>query len=365
MVSGALFATWVSRLPAMRDRLHASSAELGVALLCTGLGSLLAMPFTGRLCDRFGSRVVVLATALPAAGLLAFAGHLPSVPALAALLLAWGALVGCWDVAMNVQGSVVEQRAGREWMSRYHAGWSLGGILGAALGALAAPRLGLTAHFTTAAVVAAVAIVLASRTFVADARDSTTRTRPSWRGLLTPTLVLIGLVTACSTTLEGAAADWLGLLLTDEHGADPAAAASGYAVFAVAMAESRFAGTWTVETLGRGRAGRLGGIVTAVGVTATLATPGRPGVYVGAAIWGLGVAVVFPAAMSAAGEDPVHGPDAIAAVSTIGYGGFLVGPPMVGVLAQHIGLGNALWSMLPLCAGIVLAGRAAQSRRGG
>ena len=369
-VSGAVFATWVSRLPSVRDRVDAGSAELGLALLCIGLGSLSTMPFTGRLCARFGSRNVVLVTALPGCATLALLAHVPSVLGLAAALFGWGALYGAWDVAMNVHGSAVEQRAGRAWMPRYHAGWSIGGITGAGLGALAAGlSVPVGAHFGVAAGALAATVLAASRWFVPDRTTASqpsppdaTAVPPSRARLLTGPLVLVGLLTACATCIEGAAADWIALYLTDDRAAGPSAASGGYAVFAVAMAASRIAGTGVIERFGRGTAVRAAGVLTCAGIIATLAAPGLVGSYAGVLLWGAGVAIVFPAAMSRAGETSGREGDAIAAVSTLGYGGFLVGPPLVGILAEHVGLGGALWSLLVLAAGIVGLGGAAATR---
>ena len=368
-VSGAVFATWVSRLPSVRDRVDAGSAELGLALLCIGLGSLGTMPFTGRLCARFGSRYIVLVTALPGCATLALLAHVPSVGGLAAALFGWGALYGAWDVAMNVHGSAVEQRAGRAWMPRFHAGWSIGGITGAGLGALAAGlSVPVSAHFGAAACVLAVTVLVASRWFVPDRAAAPERSPhatavpPQRARLLTGPLVVVGLLTACATCIEGAAADWIALYLTDDRAAGPSAASGGYAVFAVAMATSRLAGTGVIERFGRGRAVRAAGVLTCAGIIATLSAPGLVGSYAGVLLWGAGVAIVFPAAMSRAGETSGREGDAIAAVSTIGYGGFLIGPPLVGILAEHVGLGGALWSLLVLAAGIVGLGGAAATR---
>ena len=368
-VSGATFATWVSRLPAVRDRVDAGTAELGLALLCVGLGSLFTMPFTGRLCARFGSRSVVLATALPGCAMLVLLAHLPSVGLLAAALFVWGACYGAWDVAMNVHGSAVEQQAGRAWMPRYHAAWSIGGIAGAGLGALAAGlSVPVGAHFVGGAVVLAVTVLVACRWFVPDraAVEPSPSDRPGRRApgnrLLTSSLVAVGLLTACATCIEGAAADWIALYLTDDRGAEPSAASGGYAVFAVAMAVSRLAGTGVIERFGRAAVVRGAGVLTCAGIVTTLAAPGLVGSYAGVLLWGAGVAVVFPAAMSRAGETPGRSADAIAAVSTLGYGGFLLGPPLVGILAEHVGLGNALYSLLALAAGIVGLSAAAASR---
>ena len=369
-VSGAVFATWVSRLPAVRDSVDAGTAELGAALLCIGLGSLLTMPFTGRLCARYGSRLVVLATALPGCATLALLAHVPSVGLLAVALLLWGTFYGAWDVAMNVHGSAVEQRAGRAWMPRYHAAWSIGGITGAGVGVLAAGlSVPVGAHFGVVAALLAFTVVVACRRFVDDGAareqvgpDSATHEEPRAR-LLTGALVAVGLLTACATCIEGAAADWIALYLTDDRDAVPSVASGGYAVFAVAMAASRLAGTTVIERFGRARAVRGAGVLTFAGILLTVLGPGIVGAYVGVLLWGAGVAVVFPAAMSRGGETPGRPEDGIAAVSTLGYGGFLLGPPLVGILAEHVGLGDALLSLLALAAGIVVLGAAAAPHR--
>jgi fucose permease len=170
-------------------------------------------------------------------------------------------------------------------------------------------------------------------------------------------------VTLCATTLEGAAADWLALFLTDERAATASLAAAGYAVFAVAMAGGRFSGTAVAERLGRDGAVRAGGLVSLAGVLLTVLGPGLVGAYAGAALWALGVCLVFPAAVSAGGETPDRPADAIAAVTTIGYGGFLLGPPLIGLLADQVGLGRALLVLCLLAAGIAALAPAVRSRR--
>ena len=408
-VNGFLLAAWVARLPATRDRLGASVAELGLALLAPGFGSLLSMPFSGRLCRRFGSRTVVAVTTVAASVALALLAVVPTLAVLAVALFAWGSFYGSWDVAMNVHGSAVEQRAGREWMPRYHACWSVGGIAGAGLGALAAHAgIGLAPHFAAVAVLCVVLVGVGLRSFVGDrtpaqdalqphppvsgapAREGSpaaggaaavvhnphpqTQSQPRPRPyphhqpqprrarVLTGRLLLVGAVTLCATTLEGAAADWLALYLTDERGATQSLAAFGYAVFAVAMAGGRFSGTAVAERLGRHGAVRVGGLVSFVGVLVTVLGPGIGSAYVGAALWALGVCLVFPAAVSAGGEAPERPADAIAAVTTIGYGGFLVGPPLIGLLAEQVGLGRALLVLLVLAAGIAALAPAVRSR---
>jgi predicted MFS family arabinose efflux permease len=408
-VNGFLLASWVSRLPATRDRLGASVAELGLVLLAPGFGSLLSMPFSGRWCRRFGSRVVIAATTVAASVALAALAVVPTSFTLGLALFVWGSFYGSWDVAMNVHGSAVEQRAGREWMPRYHACWSVGGIAGAGCGALAAQAaMPLPLHFSAVAVLCTALVMVALRAFIEDRTVAPARGalgtlepalpvpgppegessppreeaaegihNPRRRGrrrlpgrvhspgprVLTGRLLLVGVVTLCATTLEGAAADWLALYLTDERGATQSLAAAGYAVFAVAMAGGRFSGTAVAERLGRDGAVRAGGVVSFVGVLLTVLGPGLVSVYVGAALWALGVCLVFPAAVSAGGEAPYRPADAIAAVTTIGYGGFLLGPPLIGLLADQVGLGRALLALLVLAGGITALAPAVRSRQ--
>jgi predicted MFS family arabinose efflux permease len=408
-VNGFLLASWVSRLPATRDRLGASVAELGLVLLAPGFGSLLSMPFSGRWCRRFGSRVVIAATTVAASVALAALAVVPTSFTLGLALFVWGSFYGSWDVAMNVHGSAVEQRAGREWMPRYHACWSVGGIAGAGCGALAAQAaMPLPLHFSAVAVLCTALVMVALRAFIEDRTVAPARGalgtlepalpvpgppegessppreeaaegihNPRRRGrrrlpgrvhspgprVLTGRLLLVGVVTLCATTLEGAAADWLALYLTDERGATQSLAAAGYAVFAVAMAGGRFSGTAVAERLGRDGAVRAGGVVSFVGVLLTVLGPGLVSVYLGAALWALGVCLVFPAAVSAGGEAPERPADAIAAVTTIGYGGFLLGPPLIGLLAEQVGLGRALLVLLVLAGGIATLAPAVRSRR--
>jgi predicted MFS family arabinose efflux permease len=398
-VSGFLLASWVSRLPATRDRLGASAAELGLVLLAPGVGSLLSMPFSGRWCRRFGSRRVVGAATVAACVVLAALAMVPNLVTLGLGLFVWGSFYGSWDVAMNVHGSAVERRAGREWMPRYHACWSVGGIAGAGFGALAAHAGSpLALHFTVVAVLCAALVALALRSFIEDrvgpvkaagsTPDALEPDRPlpgppvgerspagggvpgavhnpgSRRGrVLTGRLLLVGAVTLCATTLEGAAADWLALFLTDERAATASLAAAGYAVFAVAMAAGRFSGTAVAERLGRDGAVRAGGLVSLAGVLLTVLGPGLAGAYAGAALWAIGVCLVFPAAVSAGGETPDRPADAIAAVTTIGYGGFLVGPPLIGLLADQVGLGRALLVLCLLAGGIAALAPAVRARR--
>jgi predicted MFS family arabinose efflux permease len=371
-LNGTVIAAWIARLPATRDRLDADPRTIGLTLLMSGLGSLVMMPFVGRLAHRWSSGPVVLVASVLAGLALTAASLTPTVVTTGLALFVFGASYGSWDVAMNIQGSFVDREARRDYMPRYHACWSVGGIVGAACGALAA-RAGvpLDAHFTLAAALAVgltIAVVL--REYVDDREpdavleaaaepapgaDADREGAKAARArLLTRRIVLIGVITLCGTLLEGSAADWVTLYLTDDRGQTQSNAAIGFAVFATAMATMRFAGTPVIARLGRGRAIRIAGVLAAIGVALALALPAMPGILVGIALWGVGTALVFPAAMSAGGEQPGRAADAIAAVSTIGYGGFLIGPPLIGLLAQQVGIGHALWILPALGLAVVV-----------
>ena len=365
-LNATVIASWVARLPATRDRLDLDARTIGLTLLMAGLGSLVAMPFVGKLAARWSSKPVVLGAALLCAVSLVTLSLTPDALTTGIVLFLLGAAYGSWDVAMNIQGSYVDRQAGRDYMPRYHGSWSVGAALGAGLGALAAGLgLGLTTHLTIAALIGcggAALVVLRwyvdDREPVATAVPTADPSSPTYQGgsrrLLSRRLVLIGVITLCACLLEGAAGDWFALYLTDERGATAAVAALGYGTFAAAMAISRFSGTSLIRRFGRVGAIRLAGVVALVGVLATLTLPGILGAILGVVAWGAGIALVFPAAMSAGGETPGRAADGIAAVSTIGYGGFLIGPPLIGLLAHEIGLGRALWLLPALAAGILL-----------
>jgi predicted MFS family arabinose efflux permease len=291
----------------------------------------------------------------------------PSLYTLAAVLFLWGMFFGAWDVSMNVQGSAVEQLAGREWMPRYHACWSVGGIVGAALGGLAA-RAGVPVpvHFGLTTIAGAVLVLGALRFYIPD-RETTpppkTGARGAWSNILTRRLAVIGVITLGAVIVEGSAADWLALYLVDERHTGDSLGAAGYAVFAGAMAAGRFAGTPITRRLGRDGAVRVGALVIVAGVALTVLGPWTPLAFVGATAWALGVCLIFPATISAAGESPDRPTDAIAAVSTVGYAGILVGPPVIGILADHVGIGRALLVLPVLAVAIAVLAPAVRVHR--
>lgn len=363
-LSGAVSATWISRLPEVRTALSADPGSLGVALLGSAIGSVAAAPLTGRVAARFGSRVAVAGSVVVCLVGLVGLGLVHSVVALGLTLVVFGFGFGSWDVAMNIHGHGVESAAGRAWMPRYHAVWSVGGFVAAGIGSAAAgAHLPVPVHFLIAAVVLGLGTLALLTLFLRDGRDATRPAGPASSDtppakptgrILTLPFLLMGVVMACATLVEGAASDWLGIYFNDVRSASPAASSAAFTVFAVAMAASRAAGTWTIGWLGRGRAVRLSGLLALAGVAVVLLSPVTAGAYLGAAMWGLGTAIVFPAVISAAGDTPGRSAEAIALVTPIGYTGFLIGPPLVGMIARHTGLEHALWLIGALAAVMAL-----------
>lgn len=357
--AGFLMGQVLSRVPALRDALQASTAELGLSLMGMGVGSLLAMPFTGRLVDRFGSRAVVTGAVLLAASGYAALPAASSVPMLLATFVVAGTAVGVWDVAMNIQASHVERerRGSRAWMPYFHAAFSFGAVLGAGAGALAAWRGTGLVQLPVLALLGAVVATWAAQRFVRELHDPaptaehaadpagphTPRVLPVGRPGPTRAEVLIGLVCLAAALAEGAANDWLALLLVDVHGAPAAFGALTLTAFNVTMTVGRILGAPASDRFGRATVVRVGGVLAAAGIFVVVLVPSLTLALVGGLLWGLGTSTIFPAAMSAAGEVPGRGNRAITVVSTIAYGAFLFGAPTIGLLAERVGLDRALY----------------------
>lgn len=383
--SGFVMAQTLARVPALRDSVGASQAELGVALVGGGVGSLLAMPHTARLIERFGNRTVTTVALVLGSlgwGSVAFA---PNVWVLAGLLVLAGAPVGVWDVSMNIQGSRVEQVRSRTLMPYLHAAFSAGAVLGAGLGALAAWQgVGLL-QVPVGAVVGLLVGAAAARHFVpaeamedAQSPEVGTPEPPTreyvdthlgsaapvsasvgapGRGSITRAEVLIGLVCLAAALAEGAANDWLALLLVDVHEAPAGFGALAFTAFNVTMLVGRLLGGPATARWGRANLARGGGVLAGTGILLITLVPSLEVALVAALLWGLGVSTVFPAAISAAGEVPGRGNRAIGVVSTIAYGAFLFGAPTIGLLAEVFGLDRALWLVVGFLALMVaLAG---------
>ncbi len=357
ILNGALFGIWASRIPAVRDRLGLSHEELGYGLLFMAAGAVCSFPITGRLTDRFGAvaitRVIAVLYTLSLI-LLAMAGGFWG---LAVFLFIFGAFHGSMDVAMNAWAAEVEQTFDKPVMSSFHAMWSLGAGLGALSGYVAVQMgLSVLAHFLLAGGLV-VAFALAS-SWVHWTSKRSERGQGSVFALPSGILVLVGFTALCGALGEGAVADWSAIYLRDITDATESVAALGYAVFSVTMVAFRLAGAVVITRFGPVATARFGGLCAAVGVFAVVSAVTPLPVLAGFALMGVGYAVIMPLAFSRAASDPEVPPgQAIASVATLGYGGLLIGPPLIGFLAELFGLRLAFSVLLPLAALIiVLAG---------
>jgi MFS family permease len=391
-LNGFAFASWASRIPAVRDGLNFSEGQMGLLLLTGAVGSMVALPLSGMISARLGAARTVLVFAVVCA--LGYTVVCFGVEAAAPLwvrvgLFVAGAGVGVWDAAMNLEGAVVEQHLSRSIMPRFHAGFSLGTVAGAGVGSLVAhAQVPLTWHLIAVMVLDVVIVAACVRAFlpthgsddaaapaqvradghVADAAaDPATAVEPShghsfretlgtWRERRT---LLIGLVVLAAALTEGAANDWVSLAVVDGFGTTESVGALGLAVFLASMTGARLVGTSLIDRLGRVPVLRLSGLAALVGVTVFALVPVLWVALLGIVIWGAGAALGFPMGMSAASDDPRRAALRVSVVSTIGYSAFFVGPALIGFLAEQTGYRLALLVIaLPVAIGLLVAGAA-------
>lgn len=364
-LNGFLFANWVSRLPAVRDTLGLSPAQMGLLLLVGSVGSLLALPLTGGVAQRFGTARTVLGAMLISAsgfGVVVLALQLETIPVLATGLLMAMVGVAGWDVAMNLEGGAVEHVIERQIMPRFHAAFSLGTVAGAGVGALAAfGRVAVPVHLAGVVVLVVLGVAVSVRGFLPRSPAATgggrrSRVAAAFGGWREPRTVLIGLMVLAFALTEGAANDWLALAVVDGFGAADDVGAVGFGIFVAAMTVMRLSGEWLLARFGRVAVLRGSSLLALGGLLVFGLAPWLPLALVGAVLWGLGAALGFPVGMSAAGDEPLKAAMRVSVVSTVGYTAFLCGPPLLGVLADSVGYRHALLAIaVPLVAGFVLS----------
>ena len=351
-LTGATFASWATRIPAVQTKLGLSPGELGVALLGTAAGELVSMNLAGYLAARFGSRSVTILASVCLSGMLPILALAPTLLVLVATLVLFGASFGSVNVAMNTQGVVVERRYDRSIFSSFHACYSIGGLTGALVGGLvAAHDIAPLPHFLGVAFLGIILTLSVAR-FLLPARADAQGTGVAF-ARPTRTLLTLGLVAFCVVLGEGAMADWSAVYLNTILRAGVGLAATGYAAFSIVMAVGRGLGDRLTNRFGPGMMVRLGGLVAAAGLTLALVVNWVPLALVGFGLVGAGFSVIFPLTLSAAGRTSkqVSG-TAIATVATCGYVGFLVGPAVIGFAADALSLRLALGVvvLLSLCA---------------
>jgi MFS family permease len=342
----------------VRDRLHLRPAELGLLLLALAAGSLLSLPLAGTIINRFGSRRTIGATALTTAVALAIVavGYTIGVLPVVIGLFIFGFAAGAWDVAMNVQGAIVERGLGRSIMPRFHAGFSVGTVAAALIGAgMVALGVPVTVHLSGVAVAVAICVPLAVRRFIPD-RDSDTDASAGaaeapargdarraalarWRE---PRTLLVGLFLVAFAFAEGTGNDWLSVAMIDGYHSSATLGTLAFALFLAAMTTGRWFGPYLLDRYPRVSVIRILALVGIAGVLVFVFSPDTPFAFVGAALWGAGASLGFPIAMTAAAEEPSAASGRVSVVSSIGYCAFLLGPPLIGFLGGHVTVIHAL-----------------------
>ena len=346
-LNGFCFATWASRIPQVRTDLALSNGALGILLLCTAAGSLLALPTTGGTIQRWGT-VAVIRTGGGAAAVglsLAALGVSPlgNVAVAAVGLFVYGLGIGVWDVAMNVEGADVERRLARTIMPRFHAGFSFGTVAGAGLGALCvALGVPLPAHLMVVAMGSLVWMSRGAAAFLPVEQLPAEGRRSAWIAWREPRTLLIGCMVLALAVTEGTANDWLAVALVDGYGTEQWVGVAGFALFVSAMTLGRLVGPVFLDRFGVPAVLWVTMVVAMVGVLLIVFGGSAVLVCVGIVCWGVGASLGFPVGMSAAATDPVHAAARVSVVSTIGYAAFLAGPPLLGFVGDQVGTLRAL-----------------------
>jgi MFS family permease len=366
--NGLVFASWAARIPAVTEILGISSGQMGTLLLCTAVGSLIALPTAGHVITRIGTANSVRASGLLAA--LAGVGIsmsllAESVPGTAVSLFFFGMGVGLWDVSQNVEGADVEHRLRKTVMPKFHAAFSGGAFVGALIGAgLSGLGVGLPQHLLVIAAAVAVLTFVVPRYFLphtapeqpADGEPKPARGPSAWRDGRT---LLIGVVVLGATLTEGAGNDWIAKASVDGLGSSESTGALLFALFVLAMTAMRFFGGGVIDKYGRVAVLRGSMAAAAIGLALFVFAGNLWLAAVGAALWGVGAALAFPMGMSAAADDPRHAAARVSVVSTIGYVAFLAGPPLLGYLGDLTGIRLALLAIgVPIVIALLLAGAA-------
>ncbi|MBL7261043.1 MFS transporter [Paractinoplanes lichenicola] len=354
---GLAISSWVTRTPDIRDQLGASTAQMGLVLFGLSAGSMLGILSSGRFVSRFGTRPVVTA------GILTTVASMPVVGLGAGLSQFWlvtlglflfGLGMGGGEVAMNIEGADVERLLERAVLPTMHGFFSLGTVVGAGIGiGLTATRFSVTWHLIAIGLISvpvalgAIRRIPAGVGLTASGKANKSPNEAVWRDKI---LWLIGIVVLAMALAEGAANDWLPLIMVDGHGLDAALGSAVYTAFAAAMTIGRFGGGWFLTRFGRPAVLGASAIIGGVGLLLVIVADNQ--VVAGAAVllWGVGAALGFPVALSAAADSGANPTARVSLVATAGYVAFLVGPPALGFLGEHYGLRNAMIVVLALLA---------------
>lgn len=353
-VHGAVQGTFATRIPWIKDHLGLSAGALGLALVCPALGSMLTMPLAGRLMHRLGSRTALRLLLGLWCAVLVLPPLAPGLPWLCLSLLVFGASAGMADVVMNALGVAVEEHKGKSIMSGLHGMWSVGTLVGAAIGVPAA-HAGLDGRIHLGAVAAALVVTgFLISSHVPDLHPAADEDAPPRFALPPRTALVIGAIGFCGVFAEGGSADWCAVYLRDIANASPAVAALAYTAFSCTMATARLLGDFAVRRLGAVTAIRSGGVVATTGGLLVVLSRSPAPAIAGFALLGIGISVVVPLCFAAAGRSGSNPSQAIAGVATVTYTSGLVAPAAIGGIAGATSLSVSFALVTVLTLGLVV-----------
>lgn len=333
-LAGLCFSSWASRIPDIQLKLHLNNAALGAVLLGLPAGLLVSLPVAGWLVAKFGSRIIVICAAMAYACTLPALGFVQSTAQLVACLFVFGMFGNMLNISMNTQAVGTEALYERSIMASYHGLWSLAGFSGAAIGTLMV-GLGLppSIHFLIVCGMSLLIVVFGWKHLLTE--DANKDEKLPIFAKPDRSLIYLGLIAFCSMICEGAMFDWSGVYFKKIIQPEKGWVTAGYAAFMSTMATGRFIGDWVTTRIGKKRTLQWSGALTATGLLIAVIFPFFVPAVLGFLLVGAGVSSVVPLIYSSAGKSTVLSPGvAIAAVSTIGYLGFLFGPPCIGFIAE-------------------------------
>jgi MFS family permease len=361
--AGFAFASWASRIPQVRDGLHLSPGSLGLLLLSIAAGSLVALPLAGTVVARLGAaRTITVMAIVSGIGLAITAvGYRVGVAPVVVGLFLLGVGNGTWDVAMNVEGTFVEQRLGYAILPRFHAGFSVGTVAGALLGAaMVLAGISVTVHLLAVAIVIGIGGPWAVRGFLtvtAPAHPDHKASGHPLQAWMEPRTLVLGLFVFCMAFIEGTGNDWLGVAVIDGYDASPAVGSLTLGLFLAAMTTGRWFGPALLDRFGRVLSVRTCAVVACAGALIVVFGGSLAVAMAGAVLWGLGSALGFPVGMSAAADDSQFAAGRVGVVTSIGYVAFLAGPPFVGLLGNAFGTLHSLIAVAGLATAALLLSR--------
>ncbi len=334
-MQGLTFATWASRIPSIQQSLHLSDAALGLALFALPVGSMLALPLSSWLIGRLGSKIVAINALLLYSLLLITLGLASSITQLVLGLVLFGMAGNFANIAINTQAVGVETKYGRNIMASFHGLWSLAGFTAAGIGAFTISRnIAPFAHFLfiISAIYLGMAVVF--HFLLPDGKSKTAGSSSRFFEKPDKTLLTLGLIAFCVMICEGAMFDWSGIYFQKVVGAEKGWIGAGYTAFMCTMAAGRFIADHVARRIGFKKTVQFSGFLIATGLGISVVFPYLFTAILGFLLVGFGVSSVVPLVYSEAGKSQIRSASAaLAVVSSIGFLGFLIGPPLIGVVA--------------------------------